>query len=136
MPMTTVRITPTTDAIAHFNDPTCVTMILPSRFTLRPDSAPEVANSPKHHDRHEDRADHDPRQRQREDDLPEDPAETRAQIARRLDDVAVNPAQHEGDRANHEHAIDLRHADDHRQFGKQQNLDGLLNDTQFQTGRC
>ncbi|ENN88473.1 hypothetical protein RHSP_81413 [Rhizobium freirei PRF 81] len=46
-PMMIVRTTPATAAKAHFSEPTWVTMILPSRLTLRPDRAADVANSPR-----------------------------------------------------------------------------------------
>ena len=68
-PMMMVRMTPTTEASAHLSEPTWVTMILPSRLTLRPDSAALVANSPEHHHADEDRADDDAGQAEREDDL-------------------------------------------------------------------
>ena len=37
--------------------------------------------------------------------------------------LAVDAAEHEGDRTDHEDAIDLRHADDDRQFGEEQRVD-------------
>src|SRR6056297_4016265 len=45
--MMIVSTTPATAAKAHLRDPTWLTMMLPSRLTLRPDSDAAVANSPK-----------------------------------------------------------------------------------------
>ena len=108
------------------SEPTWVTMMLPSRLTLRPESAALVANSPEHHDADEDRADDDAGQAEREDDLAKHAPETGAEVARGLEDIRVDAAEHEGDRPDHEDDIDLRHADDDREIGEQQRLDRLV----------
>ena len=109
-------------------------MMLPSRLTLRPESAALVANSPSTITRDEDRADDDARQAERQDDGAEDAPEAGAEIARGLDDVRVDARQHEGDRPDHEHDIDLRHADDHRELGEQQRLDRRRDDARASSG--
>mmetsp|Transcript_4037 Transcript_4037/g.6587 ORF Transcript_4037/g.6587 Transcript_4037/m.6587 type:complete len:270 (+) Transcript_4037:392-1201(+) len=86
---------------------------------------------PKHHHADEDGPDHDAGQAERKDDLPEDAPKPCAKVAGRLDDVAVDPTQHKGDGPHHEDDIDLRHADDDRQLGKQQHLDRRVDKPDF-----
>ena len=84
-----------------------------------------------HHDADKNRADDDAGQAQREDDLAQHPPEARAEIARGFEDIRIDAAEHEGDRPDHEHDIDLRHADHDREIGEQQRLDRLVDDSRL-----
>ena len=95
-------------------------MMLPSRLTLRPESAAEVANSPSTMTETKIAPTTTPGRLSGRMIGAEDAPEAGAEIARRLDHARVDARQHEGDRADHEDDVDLRHADDHRELGEQQ----------------
>ncbi|MPL80541.1 hypothetical protein SDC9_26442 [bioreactor metagenome] len=114
--------------------------ILQQRDVIR-DQPPDVrglrtrhephGNEIAHHQRqHEDRADHDPGLRERDDDMGQDLHPRGAVVARRLDQAAVDAHHRVEDGRDHEQRVQMYESQHHREIGVKQPLDRRIDDAE------